>query len=1323
METIGTSNGKIRSYGKTFRIVYFLGFACVSLLALGSNIALRFVESALEADAAVINQAGRQRMLSQRVASLTQRLLDLSGTEGQSLDLETAAQLNSARAEWRENHAALLTRESDSDSIVDALQSLTPLIELVDSQVEELEFRLGEADAAGRIAASRQLESILVSTDAYLEQMDATVMKYQNDMSLRLARLRLVENLVAVLVPTFLLLLALFVFEPGLRNWRRQEEELIGLRRAIDKHMLFSLTDRRGRIVKANDGFCELSGYTRDELVGNTHSVVNSGFHPRSFWHEMWGTLAAGQPWRAEVCNRNKHGEIYWVESTNLPQFDSRGRITGFLSLRFDITARKAAEAELLQAHRYTQSLLDAAHQFAIVAADSSGLITLFNRGAENLLGYTAEEMVGKQTPAIIHLESEAAARGEELTRQLGREISGFDVFVWSARQGGHEDREWTYVRKDGSQFPVLLTVTAVYDDNGELTGFLGIAKDITEQKAAEERLEAQREEMRSIFDAIPGLLYYKNVGGFIIDCNEAAARRMRQKREDLHGKHISELLPATTVARLSEIDDEVVSTGTANIGQIEQFDYLGQNDLYLSCDTTPLFGPAGKVERLVAIATDVTDVINASKQIEEAEHRLDMAMHASDTGLWDWEVPTGKTYYNDVVFSMLGYEAGDLEMTIDTWKDLCHPDDLTLSSRALARHIDGETEHYSCEYRIRRQDGKYVWIRDVGQIVERDQYDLPKRIVGVYISIQELHNALDVIEASNEEMQEAKQRFELAIEGSRDAIFDWDVAADKMYLSPRWAELIKIPIDSVGDTLFDILNYVVPEHMKSAEQEIQQFLAADRRRLDLEFQVVDSNRRRIWVMLRAAALRDEEGKAVRVSGSVADITSLKDVQKEMERLVQQDHLTGLASRSRLMERLEHAVARSKRSNTFCGILFFDFDRFKVVNDSLGHDVGDKLLCSIAERLTANIRETDTAARFGGDEFVILLEDLNSPREAEAVAGKLLSVCEQPHSIDGHSLVSTASIGYVTTEYSFAETAELLRYADAAMYEAKRRGRCRAIKFDKTMYDAQQRQAELEEDMQLAIERNEFHLCYQPIVDLETGQIVSAEALLRWEHSSKGNIPPDDFIPIAEESRQIVSIGAWVVAEACRQLADWRRRGLVSDDFSVSINASKVQLLTAGFEPFLTDQVDCYGIPRHLIKIEVTETTIVDNRSDISDVLRSLQKSSFVIMMDDFGTGHSSLSVLHNLPIDELKIDQSFIRNADRNRDLVAITSSIVTLAEHLNMRTIGEGIESLQHVALLQTLGCNYGQGYHWSKPVRAKSFEELLAEFAIPMAGRSAS
>lgn len=567
-------------------------------------------------------------------------------------------------------------------------------------------------------------------------------------------------------------------------------------------------------------------------------------------------------------------------------------------------------------------------------------------------------------------------------------------------------------------------------------------------------------------------------------------------------------------------------------------------------------------------------------------------------------------------------------------------------------------------------------------------------------------------IRVMHEHLRETKQRFELAVAGSRDAIFDWEIDRDVFFYSDRWCDLLETDSSSIEPTVAFLMEHVASSDVHRVEQRLAKFVHAPESNLELEFGLMTHRGHVRHVLLRAEALRDADGQARRIAGSVADITSIKSVQKELERLLQEDALTGLASRSHLMEKLERTIARFRTQGQHFALLFFDFDRFKVINDSLGHDVGDELLCAIADRLRGELGPECTVARFGGDEFVVLLERIDTPAEAMEVAERLLKVCADPYPIRGHHLISTASIGVVTSEFDVRDAKSLLRDADAAMYQAKESGRGRVVLFDRVMHDEVCERLELENDLRQAIGNHELHVVYQPIVLLESGEPVGAEALLRWTHPTRGAVPAQRFIEIAEESNQIHDIGMWMFRDVCAQLAEWKQGGIVEDGFTVSVNVSKCQLTMPGIVDALQTAVQQAGLRTSDVKLEVTETTVVDHRAGIGPILTQLRQAGFRIMMDDFGTGHSSLSALHTLPIDELKIDQSFIRGAEVNRQLIAITSSVVGLADHLSLDTVGEGVESESHVALLQSLGCHKAQGYYFSCPLPAGAFADWLRE-----------
>jgi diguanylate cyclase (GGDEF)-like protein len=431
-----------------------------------------------------------------------------------------------------------------------------------------------------------------------------------------------------------------------------------------------------------------------------------------------------------------------------------------------------------------------------------------------------------------------------------------------------------------------------------------------------------------------------------------------------------------------------------------------------------------------------------------------------------------------------------------------------------------------------------------------------------------------------------------------------------------------------------------------------------------------------------------------------------------LEKMASTDKLTGLPNRALFLDRLQQIMKHSRRDNGKFAVLFFDFDRFKIVNDSLGHDVGDGLLCNMAKIFRRELRDNDTAARFGGDEFVVLLCDLEDWSDARVKAERLLEAFAEPHLIDGHMIVSTASIGLVTSQISYQNPSDMIRDADAAMYQAKENGKNQVVEFDKAMHANALDRLTIESDLRIALTNQEFDLVYQPIMDLTTGKMKGLEALIRWNHPTRGLVSPDQFIYIAEDTGLICEIGRWVLWTAAAQLAQWNDLFDSPQKLSMNVNVSKRQIL----EPaFLDDILACqrtFEFYDNELQLEITESVIVDSRSNIIPLLDEIRRHKISIVMDDFGTGVSSLSALHAYPIDVLKIDQSFIYTLSGDRSLLAVVSSITNLAENLGIRTVAEGIESSDVVVALQSIGSTWGQGYFFAKPLSvtdARAFIEL--------------
>ena len=438
------------------------------------------------------------------------------------------------------------------------------------------------------------------------------------------------------------------------------------------------------------------------------------------------------------------------------------------------------------------------------------------------------------------------------------------------------------------------------------------------------------------------------------------------------------------------------------------------------------------------------------------------------------------------------------------------------------------------------------------------------------------------------------------------------------------------------------------------------------------------------------------------------------------------DSLTGLSNRAVLLDRIERCIQRTKREKGFVfALLFLDFDRFKIINDSLGHEVGDQLLISIADRLQENLRAGDTASRvdqepdpvngnlsvrLGGDEFVILLDGIKNVADATLVAERLQKSLEAPHKIGSHEVTSTASIGIVTSDLDYDSADEMLRDADTAMYKAKAAGRARHQLFDRAMHDEAVVRLELESDLRHALQDEQFRLEYQPIIDLRTGLAVGLEALIRWDHPKRGVISPLDFIPVAEEIGLIVPIGGWVLLEACQQLKQWQEQFSRESPLCMNVNISKRQLTQTDLVKTIQNVLTTTRIEPHTLKLEITESAIMDNLDDLNPVLQRLRACGVFLCLDDFGTGHSSLSCLHEFSIDVLKIDRAFLDNMKENREYAAVTQAIVTLAQNLGMDVVAEGVETPEQVAQLQALETDYAQGYYFARPLRPEDATVFL-------------
>lgn len=567
------------------------------------------------------------------------------------------------------------------------------------------------------------------------------------------------------------------------------------------------------------------------------------------------------------------------------------------------------------------------------------------------------------------------------------------------------------------------------------------------------------------------------------------------------------------------------------------------------------------------------------------------------------------------------------------------------------------------------------------------------------------------------EELRRREERYALAVQGANDGLWDWNLASNEIYFSQRWKSMLGYEEDEIKTVADEWFDRIHTDDIEQFKLELFKHLEDLTPHFEHEHRIQHKDGSYHWMLSRGLAVRDTDGKPFRVAGSQTDITDRRRAEEQLSYDALHDSLTGLSNRVLFRDRLEHILLLAKRRlNYSFAVLFIDLDRFKVINDSLGHMAGDQLLIGIAQRLKKCIRSSDTFARLGGDEFAILVEDVQNKSDIIQLVERLLQEFKLPFNLNGHEVFAAASIGVLLDTADYQRSEDLLRDADTAMYRAKERGRGCYEVFDQTMRDRAIALLHLETDLRKALEKQEFHIHYQPIVSLKTNQITEFEALVRWQHPQRGLVSPAEFIPIAEETGLIIPLGSWVLREACSQMQAWIEQFPENSALKVSVNMSGKQFVQADLVEQIERTLHETGLDPHSLKLEITESTIVEDIESARTKLSQLKALGIEVSIDDFGTGYCSLAYLNRFPVDTLKIDRSFIMDLDINPERLEIIRAIVTLADNLGIDIVAEGVETKAQLTQLYSLRTTsdqeyFAQGYLFSKPLNRDATTVLIA------------
>ncbi len=700
--------------------------------------------------------------------------------------------------------------------------------------------------------------------------------------------------------------------------------------------------------------------------------------------------------------------------------------------------------------------------------------------------------------------------------------------------------------------------------------------------------------------------------------------------------------------------------------------------------------------DRTAELIAEIAERKRIEAALRESETRYRAIMQQSLEAIYIHDVETLRLLEaNPAFLTLLGYDADEIKNL--TLYDIVAAEKDTI---AYFQQAILNSEGFTLGERLwRRKDGTIVEVEVTANRIQQGERNMIF-VVG-----------RDITERKRAEMalRESEERYAVAIRGINDGLWDWNLKTDEVYFSPRWSSMLGFDEGEIGNALDEWFGRVHPQDLPQLQTAIGFHIDGKTPHFECEYRIQHSNKEYRWVLSRGLAVRDKEGKAYRMAGSQTDVTDRKRTEERLSYDALHDALTGLPNRVLFMDRLSQRLEYTKRhpGNLFA-VMFVDLDRFKVINDSLGHLVGDKFLVSVARQLQACLRPEDTISRLGGDEFAVLLNEVNEVSNTVRVAERIQTQLKSAAMLKTVNRSSTASIGIAMYNGNYAEAQEMLRDADSAMYRAKVQGGNRYQIFDTTMYENALSILQLETDLKLAVEKQEWQVYYQPIVSLENGEISGVEALLRWNHPQRGMVLPNDFIPIAEETGLILQIGEYVLHQACAQAKIWRDNGY--SKLWISVNISGRQFQDKTLVKMVKRVLNETGLPSDGLRLEVTESVAMRDLDYSISVLNDLNKLGVNISLDDFGKGYSSLSYLKQFPLKVLKIDRSFIQDNDTNKSGEAITSAIIFMGQTLNMEVIAEGVETEEQLNFLKSQFCDEVQGFLFSRPMPADELTKLL-------------
>jgi len=1030
-------------------------------------------------------------------------------------------------------------------------------------------------------------------------------------------------------------------------------------------------------VLEVNDKACEVYEFSRDEFIGKSLKELSQDIERGE--EQLAQLLATGSLQSYESVNFRSDGTpLIFLINASVIEYNGKPAI---LSINRDITERRWVRDALQKNLSLLSSTFEATAD-GILAVDLDNNIISANKKFIEMWDIPEKLQDMADSSLIIDHHLSMLKDPEKLVARIERSLQRPEEISFSNLEllDGRIIERYTQ--------PQML--------NGKTVGRVMSFRDITERERTGEVLKESEARYRDLFENANDIIYVHDLEGNYVSINQAAERVIGYTREEIRLMNMDQIVAPEHLEMIRQKLAEKTAGGVKHTAY--EVDCIAKDGHRLTLEVNSRVIYRDMVPVAVqGIARNITERKQTQEvlRIREEQYR-DLYENANDL-IYTHDLKGNFTSLNRAGEVITGYKREEaMKMNLS---QVVAPEFLEAARAMTTRKVAGEAPG-TYELEIVAKEGNRVSLELSTRLIIQD---------GKPVGVQGIGRDITERKRADSALRESEYKLRTLLDSMSEGLLQVDTEDRILFVNNCLCEMVGYSQEELIDTDWSLLLLDEGRDFIKTVNERRRKGIADTYEICLK----KKSGELIWTMVGGVPMVNAEGVVSGSMGVFTDITERKRAEEQLLYDAFHDGLTGLANRALFMDHLQLTIERGKRKpESLYGILFLDFDRFKVINDSLGHAEGDKLLKLVAERLESSLRPGDLVARLGGDEFTILLNELEDESDARRIAERIQEDLKVPFVLSGREVFSSVSIGIALSSAGQEKAEDMLRHADIAMYSAKAKGKAQHQVFDQEMHRHAVKQLEIETEMRYALERGDFCLHYQPIFNLETRNLVGFEALIRWNHPERGMIAPGEFIPVAEENGLIFQLGQWTVHESCRQMRHWQSSNPAASALTVSVNLSCREFLQLNLAEQVAATLSATQLDPGSLKLEITESHIMENSELAIKIMNRLRILGVEMSLDDFGTGYSSLSYLHRLPVSYLKIDRSFINQMVENGENREIVHTIIKLAQNLKMKVVAEGIETADQLEHLSHLQCDYGQGYFFSRPLAAGAVEAFIEE-----------